>query len=86
MSDKEIQQFEAELLQSVRQMKKREFARLTKVSVTEVAKARSAALQEFATSSVGKIGRFGRAFPDIKILAHALHFLLRKFGRNFARK
>ena len=40
MSDKEMQQFEADLLQSVRQMKEREFARATKVNVTEVSKAR----------------------------------------------
>lgn len=40
MSDKEMQQFEADLLQSVRQMKKREFARTTQVNVSEVARAR----------------------------------------------
>ncbi|WP_169295709.1 DNA-binding transcriptional regulator [Advenella sp. EE-W14] len=40
MNDKEMKQFEDELLQSVREMKARQFARATKVSVTEVAKAR----------------------------------------------
>lgn len=40
MSDKEVQLFEADLLQSVRQMQEREFATATKVNVTEVSKAR----------------------------------------------
>lgn len=40
MNDKEMKQFEDDLLQSVREMKTRQFARATKVSVTEVAKAR----------------------------------------------
>lgn len=40
MNDKEIKQFEDELLQSVREMKNRQFARATKVNVTEMAKTR----------------------------------------------
>lgn len=40
MHDKEMKQFEEELLQSVREMKKRKFASSTKVNVTEVTKAR----------------------------------------------
>jgi len=40
MNDKEMKQIEDDLLQSVREMKTRQFARATKVSVTEVAKAR----------------------------------------------
>ncbi|WP_180963797.1 hypothetical protein [Oligella urethralis] len=40
MNDIEMKQFEEELLQSVREMKKRKFASSTKVNVTEVTKAR----------------------------------------------
>lgn len=40
MNDKEMKQFEDELLQSVREMKSRQFARVTKVNVTEMAKTR----------------------------------------------
>ncbi|MBV4397693.1 helix-turn-helix domain-containing protein [Advenella alkanexedens] len=40
MNDKEMKQFEDELLQSVREMKNRQFARATKVNVTEMAKTR----------------------------------------------
>ncbi|NLY35556.1 MAG: helix-turn-helix domain-containing protein [Alcaligenaceae bacterium] len=40
MNDKEMKQFQDELLQSVREMKNRQFARATKVNVTEMAKTR----------------------------------------------
>ncbi|MBK1781720.1 helix-turn-helix domain-containing protein [Advenella sp. WQ 585] len=40
MNDKEMKQFEDELLQSVREMKNRQFARASKVNVTEMAKTR----------------------------------------------
>ena len=40
MNDIEMKQFEEELLQSVREMKKRKFTSSTKVNVTEVTKAR----------------------------------------------
>jgi putative transcriptional regulator len=40
MSDKEMKQFEADLLQSVREMKDHKFARATKVNMTEIARTR----------------------------------------------
>ena len=40
MSDKEMKQFEADLLQSVREMRDHKFARATKVNMTEIAQTR----------------------------------------------
>ncbi len=40
MSDKEMKQFEADLLQSVREMKDHKFARATKFNMTEIARTR----------------------------------------------
>lgn len=40
MSDKEMKQFEADLLQSVREMKDHKFVRAIKVNMTEIARTR----------------------------------------------